>query len=571
MSNPEGKDSNSGGSAGEGFSVKVDQVRTLYKIASGDEYGNKQSISVPISNTDFDDRVLESEETSLRTDVKIPNALIAALKGQKEAPLGDRGLNTFSLRSELRPSEARLIRADQGYYSEDRIKKIQDVMVEFGDKVNLFPGGFENDEFERGRNFLLVDHNGIFVEVALGYPNREVQVESVRALHKTDEEKEAFEEEILPNLEEAPRSILLRLRGRDPKISKSVYINRFASEFDFIEQVCTYGIIYEHLIRAIYLEQGVALPQKPIIFRPPILDQDSLAEMQSLKTEEPKTVVKEQMMVEKYTFKDIAGQEEAVKQAKRVVFAINHIDSYQRWGAKKPKGVLLYGPSGSGKTLLAKIIASESNAKFFEVAVSDIGSKWYGESEKLMQRVFNKANRATADGSKVIIFFDEIEALAPNRSEAYEGTRKVISVLLQNLDGLRSNPNVTVIAATNLPDDIDPAIKRAGRFDKFIEVGLPSAQGRSDIFYLHLLKAFQRATVKDGLSYEYINHDELIKITEGMSGADIENLVNSVIEEKTMAVEEKDIPWSPITTKDLIDMVGMTRKEREQKRKLGFI
>lgn len=569
MSNPEEKDSNNGGPSGEGFSVKVHQVRMLYKIVRGEEYGNKKSVSVPISNTDFDDRVLESEETSLRTDFKLPNALIAAIKGEKETPPGDRGFNTFLLRSELKPSEARLMRVDQGYYSENRIQRIQGMLTEFGNKVELFPDGFSKDEFERGQNFLLIKHRGIYVEVKLGYPSRDIHIDSVKAVHLTEDE-ESFEEEILPNLEDAPRSIILLLRGRDPKKNKSVFINRFASELDFMEQVCTYATVYEHLIKAIYAEQDVALPQKSIIFRPPILDQDSLAEMQSLETEQPKTVVEEQVMVEKYTFKDIAGQDEAVKQAKRVVFAINNTDRYQRWGAKKPKGVLLYGPPGSGKTLLAKIIANETNAKFFEVAVNDIGSKWYGESEKLMQRVFNKANRATADGSKVIIFFDEIEALAPNRSEAYEGTRKVISILLQNLDGLRSNPNVTVVAATNLPDDIDPAIKRTGRFDKFIEVGLPSDQGRLDIFYLHLTKAFERATVKDAL-YKYIKNEEIIKITEGMSGADIENLVNLVIEEKTMAVEEKNIPWEPITTQDLIDVVEMIRKEREQKRKMGFV
>lgn len=339
----------------------------------------------------------------------------------------------------------------------------------------------------------------------------------------------------------------------------------------------TYAKIYENLIKAIYAEQNQRLPQRSIVLKPPVLDQDDIEEMLKADAEKYKPAVEERLEIEKptlietekFTFNDIAGLEDVVKEAKKLVLAINHSESYEKWGARRPKGILLYGPPGTGKTLLAKIVAHEAQATFFEVSVADIGSQWHGESEKLMQRVFNKANRAAAEGKKVVIFFDEIEALAPHRDEAYEVTRKVISILLQNMDGMKSNPNVTILAATNMPDSIDPALKRSGRFDKLIEVALPSEEGRTAILKLHMDKAMTRAVLPSEL-FSTVDLQELAKATKGMSGADISNLINLTIEEKTIK-ELEGIPWTPITTSELIAMARKLSKQREEKKKIGFI
>ena len=143
---------------------------------------------------------------------------------------------------------------------------------------------------------------------------------------------------------------------------------------------------------------------------------------------------------------------------------------YRKWGTKPPKGIILYGDPGTGKTLLAKALASQAEARFFHVEASDVASKWYGESEKMVKDIFRLASR---NGDKTIIFFDEIDAIAPPREGAHEATQRVVSTLLENMDGIASHDNVMVVASTNRLESIDPALLRPGRFDRWVEVPLP--------------------------------------------------------------------------------------------------
>jgi len=159
-------------------------------------------------------------------------------------------------------------------------------------------------------------------------------------------------------------------------------------------------------------------------------------------------------------------------------------DVFEHMDAKPPKGILLYGPPGTGKTLLAKAVASESEANFISVKGPEFMNKWVGESEKAIRETFRKARQA----APCIIFFDELDAIAPTRGESCgssQVTERMISQLLTELDGLESLKDVTVIAATNRPDIIDTALLRPGRFDKLISIPTPDKEARKEIFTIH--------------------------------------------------------------------------------------
>jgi transitional endoplasmic reticulum ATPase len=187
--------------------------------------------------------------------------------------------------------------------------------------------------------------------------------------------------------------------------------------------------------------------------------------------------------------------------------------------ATPPKGILLYGPPGTGKTLLAKAAANESEANFISIKGPELLSKWVGESEKGVREVFRKARQA----APCIIFFDEIDAIAPTRGGSFGDshvTERVISQLLTELDGLEILTNVIVIAATNRPDIIDPALLRPGRFDRLLYVSPPDKDSRIQIIKIH--------TEKKPLS-ENVNLQELAADMEGYTGADIASVASTAV------------------------------------------
>jgi len=212
---------------------------------------------------------------------------------------------------------------------------------------------------------------------------------------------------------------------------------------------------------------------------------------------------------------DIGGLDEVKQQLREVVeWPLKYPESFKRLGIEPPKGVLLYGPPGCGKTLLAKAVATESGANFIAVKGPEIMSKWVGESEKAIREIFKKA-RIYAPS---VVFLDEIDSIAPIRGvlEDTHVTERVVSQLLTELDSIEKLRNVAIIAATNRPDLVDPALLRPGRFDRVIYVPPPDRRARLEILKVHTRKVPLASDV---------DLEKLAELTEGYSGADLEALV----------------------------------------------
>jgi len=182
-------------------------------------------------------------------------------------------------------------------------------------------------------------------------------------------------------------------------------------------------------------------------------------------------------------YEDIGGLGRELSLVREMIeYPLRHPEVFEKLGIEPPKGVLLYGPPGTGKTLIAKAVATESQAKFYEISGPEIVSKYYGDSEEKLREIFKEAEK----NSPAIIFIDEIDSIAPKRDESKgEMERRVVAQLLSLMDGMKSRGKVIVIAATNLPDSIDPALRRGGRFDREIEIGVPDKDGRKQILEIH--------------------------------------------------------------------------------------
>ncbi|UCH87933.1 MAG: CDC48 family AAA ATPase [Thermoplasmata archaeon] len=217
---------------------------------------------------------------------------------------------------------------------------------------------------------------------------------------------------------------------------------------------------------------------------------------------------------------DIGGLEDSKQELiEAVEWPLKYPQLFEHMGAKEPRGILLYGPPGTGKTMLAKAVATESEANFISVKGPEFFSKWVGESEKAVRQTFRKARQA----APCIIFFDEIDAVVPTRgggtSDSHVSER-IISQILTELDGLEDLHGVIVIGATNRPDIIDPALLRPGRFDRLVYIPIPDIEARKEIFKIHL-----RGKPLD----KSVNLNTLAKATEGLSGADIAAIVNEAV------------------------------------------
>ncbi len=213
------------------------------------------------------------------------------------------------------------------------------------------------------------------------------------------------------------------------------------------------------------------------------------------------------------SYEDIGGLRGAIQRIREMVeLPLRHPELFQRLGIEPPKGIFLYGPPGCGKTLVAKAVANESDANFFVISGPEIMSKFYGESEARLREIFQKAQEM----SPSIIFIDELDAIAPKREEVTgEVEHRVVAQLLSLMDGMGARGNIIVVGATNRPNAIDPALRRPGRFDREIEIGVPDKMGRHEILQIH--------TRAMPLTSD-VNLNRLSDISHGYTGADISAL-----------------------------------------------
>ena len=231
--------------------------------------------------------------------------------------------------------------------------------------------------------------------------------------------------------------------------------------------------------------------------------------------------------VPKVSYDDIGGLGDAVRKIREMVeLPLRHPELFKRLGVEAPKGVLLHGPPGTGKTMLAKAVAGETSSNFISIGGPEIVSKFYGESEGKLREIFKDAE----ENAPSIIFIDEIDSIAPKRDEVNgEEERRIVAQLLSLMDGLNSRGKVVVIGATNRPNSIDEALRRPGRFDREIEIGIPDRDGRLEILEIHT----RGMPLADDVDLKW-----LADKTHGYAGADL----SALTKEAAMAALRRVLP-----------------------------
>ncbi len=254
--------------------------------------------------------------------------------------------------------------------------------------------------------------------------------------------------------------------------------------------------------------------------------------------------------IPRITYDELGGLKKEVQKIREMVeLPMRHPELFEKIGVEAPKGVLLYGPPGTGKTLLAKAVAGETNAHFISLSGPEIMGKYYGESEERLREIFKQAE----ENSPSIVFIDEIDSIAPKREEVSgELEKRIVSQLLTLMDGMKSRGKVVVIAATNRPDSIDPALRRPGRLDREIEIGIPDAEGRYDILSIHT-----RGMPID----EKVDLKKISKTTHGFVGADLEVLCKeAAMRSLRRILPEIDLDEEKIST-EILQKIQITNED----------
>lgn len=277
-----------------------------------------------------------------------------------------------------------------------------------------------------------------------------------------------------------------------------------------------------------------------------------------------------------YSLEDMGGNPEVKREIGRLIKLFDNLEHFRKFGVKPPKGVLLEGPPGTGKTLAARIVASSLGIPFYEFSSADLKNVWSGESPKIVRSVFRDTE------TPCVVFFDEFDVIGKKRDESSETQKEIIQELLKGMDGLESRTDIIVIAATNNAEQLDEAVRRVGRFDKKIHVGLPNQVARAEIFRIH-----HRRVLEDDRSgipifaneFNDVIFMQLADQTEGFNGAEIAEVFRRAV----MDVAEKaldDPSRAPITHNDLPQIIEeikrekadleKVRREDQNKEPLGF-
>jgi transitional endoplasmic reticulum ATPase len=248
------------------------------------------------------------------------------------------------------------------------------------------------------------------------------------------------------------------------------------------------------------------------------------------------------------SYEDIGGLAREIREIREMIeVPLRHPELFARLGINPPRGVLLHGPPGTGKTLIARAVASETDANFVSISGPEIVSKFYGESEQRLRQIFEDAAKAAPS----IIFIDEIDSIAPKREEVSgDLERRVVAQILALMDGLSSRGEVIVIAATNRPNALDPAIRRGGRFDREIEIGIPNKNGRLEVLYVHT----RGMPLDDSLDLM-----EIAESTHGFVGADL----YALCKEAAMRTLERALPDLDVKEDIPVDVLERLRVTRE--------
>lgn len=249
------------------------------------------------------------------------------------------------------------------------------------------------------------------------------------------------------------------------------------------------------------------------------------------------------------TYDDVGGLDEELKRIREMIeLPLKHPELFDRLGIAAPRGVLLYGPPGTGKTLLAEAVANESGATLLSVRGPEIIGQYYGQSEERLRDIFKEAS----ENAPSIVFLDEIDSIAPNRDSVHgEVERRVVAQLLTLMDGLKDRGNVIVIGATNREDSIDPALRRPGRFDREIEIGVPGRRARHDILEVHL---------RDMPLTDDVDIDMLAGLTNGFVGADLAALCREAAM-KCLSVRMREIDLEKPVPTQILETMKVTMSD----------
>ncbi|MHA1273011.1 MAG: CDC48 family AAA ATPase [Promethearchaeota archaeon] len=343
------------------------------------------------------------------------------------------------------------------------------------------------------------------------------------------------EVKVAQNIVIAPTTIRVRTNQRFESFVKRKLLNYPVTEEDYIN--ISIGISREVTFKVLSLRpKGVCIikPETVIHISDQISEDDKIGSNY-------------------ITYEDVGGLDREIQKIREMVeLPLKHPSLFKRLGIDPPKGVLLRGPPGCGKTLLAKAVANESEAHFISINGPEIMSKFYGESEKKLRKIFIEAE----EKSPSIIFIDEIDAIAPKRENVTgEVERRVVAQLLALMDGLHGRGRVIVIGATNRPNSLDSALRRPGRFDREIEIKVPNEKGRLEIFQIHTrnMPLDKKVSLKD-----------YAKITHGFVGADI----SAVCREAAMSALRRYLPKidldSDILDPELLEEIKVTKEDFDQ-------
>ncbi|WP_254863414.1 CDC48 family AAA ATPase [Halovivax gelatinilyticus] len=333
--------------------------------------------------------------------------------------------------------------------------------------------------------------------------------------------------------DETGREEILQIHTRGMPLSDDVTLSALADETHGFVGADIESLTKEAAMKALrrYLPE-IDLDEEdipPTLIDRMIVKRDDFAS--ALNEVEPSAMREVLVELPKISWDNVGGLHDAKDQVKESVeWPLNSPERFDRLGIDPPAGVLLYGPPGTGKTLMAKAVANETNANFISVRGPQLLSKWVGESEKAIRQTFRKARQV----SPTVVFFDELDALAPGRGGEVGSnvSERVVNQLLTELDGLEEMGNVMVIGATNRPDMIDPALLRSGRFDRLVMIGEPDTEGRERILEIH--------TESMPLAADVSLH-EIAEITEGYVGSDLESIAREAAIEALREDSEADL------------------------------